>query len=143
MAIRLQQISIFTPLKYVSKAGVTACSAISAKICSVVVVFVLLLTVLHLRTSPAVTHLLKSLREYCCWFNLLLDCSQQHMLKYIISFFLESDLLKLGSSYMPGSPTCHQIWYLTQLITTYIYCTMVQSVSLQSLSDAFKSKHLK
>ena len=54
MAIRLQQISIFTPVKYVSKAGVTACSAISAKICPVV--FVLLLTVLHLRTSPAVTH---------------------------------------------------------------------------------------
>ena len=44
---RLQQKPIFTPLKYVTKAGVTACSVMSVKICPAV--FVHLLTISHFR----------------------------------------------------------------------------------------------
>ena len=38
---RLQQKSIFTSLKYVTKAGVTACSIMSVKICPAVFVYLL------------------------------------------------------------------------------------------------------
>ena len=44
---RLQQKSIFTPLKHVTKAGVTACLVMSVNICPPV--FVHLLIISHLR----------------------------------------------------------------------------------------------